>query len=62
VPVPHLVIRPLVRQLFEARLTSFPPGEIDHIQYLCVVDGSRAARELGWAPRYSLRETIRSVL
>jgi UDP-glucose 4-epimerase len=62
VPVPHLVIRPLVRQLFEARLTSFPPGEIDHIQYLCVVDGSRAARELGWAPRHSLRETIRSVL
>jgi UDP-glucose 4-epimerase len=62
VPIPHLVIRTLVRQLFEARLTSFPPGEIDHIQYLCVVDGSRAARELGWAPRTSLRETIRSVL
>jgi UDP-glucose 4-epimerase len=62
VPVPHVVIRTLVRRLFEARLTSFPPGEIDHIQYLCVVDGSRAARELGWAPRTSLRETIRSVL
>jgi UDP-glucose 4-epimerase len=62
VPVPHVVIRTLVRRLFEARLTSFPPGEIDHIQYLCVVDGSRAARELGWAPRTSLREPIRSVL
>ncbi|HYG68262.1 MAG TPA: SDR family oxidoreductase [Anaeromyxobacteraceae bacterium] len=62
IAVPHFLIRPLVKRLFDARLTSFPPGEIDHIQYLCVVDGSRAARELGWAPTYSLRETIRAVL
>ncbi len=60
--VPHVVVRPLVRRLFEARLTSFPPGEIDHIQYLCAVDGSRAARDLGYAARRSMRETIRSVL
>jgi UDP-glucose 4-epimerase len=62
IPVPHPLVRPLVRRAFEARLTSFPPEEVDHIQYLCVVDGSRFARETGWAPRYSLRETIRSVL
>ncbi len=62
VPVPHFLARPLVKLLFDARVSSFPPGEIDHIQYLCAVDGSRAARDLGWAPRYSLRETIRSVL
>jgi UDP-glucose 4-epimerase len=62
IPVPHLLIRPLLRRLFDAGLSSFPPDEADHIQYLCVVDGSRAVRELGWAPTYSLRETIRSVL
>ena len=62
VPVPHVLARPLVRRLFEARLSSFPPGEVDHIQYLCAVDGSRAVRELGWQPRHSLRQTIRSVL
>lgn len=62
VPVPHPLARPLVRKLFEARLTSFPPGEVDHLQYLCAVDGSRAARDLGFTPRYSLRDTIRSVL
>ncbi len=61
-PVPHFLVRPLVRRLFDARLTSFPPGEVDHIQYLCAVDGSRAARDLGWAPRHSMRDTIRSVL
>jgi UDP-glucose 4-epimerase len=61
VPVPHFLLRPLVRRAFEARLIGFQPEEVDHIQYLCVVDGSRAARELGWTPKYSLRETIRSV-
>lgn len=62
VPVPHPLIRPLLRHAFEARLTGFPPGEVDHIQYLCVVDGSRFVRETGWTPRWSLRDTIRSVL
>ncbi len=62
VPVPAFLLRRLLRQAFESRLTSFPPEELDHIQYLCAVDGSRAVRDLGWAPRHTLRETIRSVL
>jgi UDP-glucose 4-epimerase len=62
VPVPHFLVRAVARRLFEARLSAFPPGEIDYIQYLCAVDGSRFARDTGWTPRYSLRETIRSVL
>jgi UDP-glucose 4-epimerase len=62
VPVPHVLVRGLARRLFQARLSSFPPGEVDHLQYLCAVDGSRAVRDLGYAPRHSLRETIRSVV
>ena len=62
IPVPQSLLRPALRRLFRAGLTSFPAGELDHLQYLCVVDGSRAAREMGWAPRFGLRETIRSVL
>lgn len=61
VPIPHPIIRGLARRLFDARMSSFPPEEVDHIQYLCVVDGSRFVREAGWAPTYSLRDTIRSV-
>jgi UDP-glucose 4-epimerase len=62
VPIPHFLVRALLRRAFDARLTSFPPEEVDHIQYLCAVDGSRALRDLGYAPRYTLRQTIRSVL
>jgi UDP-glucose 4-epimerase len=61
IPVPHPLVRPLVRQAFAARLSSFPPEEVDHIQYLCVVDGSRFARDAGWTPAFSLKDTIRSV-
>jgi UDP-glucose 4-epimerase len=61
VPIPHPIVRAIVRRAFDARLSSFPPEEVDHIQYLCVVDGSRFARDAGRAPAYSLRETIRSV-
>jgi UDP-glucose 4-epimerase len=62
IPVPHFLVRSMIRQLFGARITSFPAEEIDHIQYLCMVDGSRARRELGWSPSHALRDTIRSVL
>ncbi len=61
-PVPHLVARPLLELMFKYHLASFPPPELDHIQFLCAVDGSRWAKDLGWKPSFSMRETIRSVL
>ncbi len=60
--VPHPLARPLLRALFKYRLASFPPEELDHIQFLCMVDGQRWAGETGWLPAHSMRETIRSVL
>lgn len=62
IPIPHVAARPLLSTLFKYRLASFPGEELDHIQFLCAVDGSRWKSQLGWKPRYSMRETIRSVL
>lgn len=62
IPVPHLIARPLLTKLFRYRLAGFPSAELDHLQFLCTVDGSRAERDLGFRPSYTLRETIRSVL
>ena len=61
IPVPHPLARPLLGALFKYRLASFPPPELDHIQFLCAGDGARWRSDLGWAPRYSMRETIRAV-
>ena len=62
IPVPHPIARPLLRTLFKYRLANFPPPELDHIQFLCNVDGSRWQQDVKWRPRYSMRETIRSVI
>jgi len=61
IPVPHPLARPMLGMLFKYRLANFPPPELDHIQFLCNVDGSRWRNEAGWKPRYSMRDTIRSV-
>lgn len=62
IPVPHPLIRPVLSRLFRYGLASFPAPEVDHIQFLCMVDGNRWVKELNWKPRYSMKETIRSVL
>jgi UDP-glucose 4-epimerase len=62
IPVPHLIARPILDKLFQYRLAGFPSAELDHLQFLCTVDGTRAERELGFRPSHTLRETIRSVV
>jgi len=62
IPVPHLLARPLLDRLWAYRITGFPPPELDHLHFLCTVDGSKAEKELGFRPAFTLRETIRSVL
>jgi UDP-glucose 4-epimerase len=62
IPVPHPLARPLLGMLFKYRLANFPPPELDHIQFLCNVDGSRWGQDVAWTPQYSMRDTIRSVV
>jgi UDP-glucose 4-epimerase len=62
VPVPHPIARPILRTLFKYRIASFPPPELDHVQFLCAVDGGRWEKDVSWKPRYSMKDTIRSVL
>jgi UDP-glucose 4-epimerase len=61
VPVPHPLAKPLWAVAFRLGLSSYPVGEFDFIRYVCMVDGSRAERELGFRPRFSLKETIQAV-
>ena len=59
--VPYSLARIVLRRLWSLRLTTFPPPELDHIRYVCMVDDRRARQVLGFAPRLSLEETVRSV-
>jgi len=62
IAVPHMMARPLVSALFRYKLVDFPAAELDYLQYLCTVDGARAAQDWNWRPRISLRETIKSLI
>ncbi len=62
IPMPHPIARGLLHKLWQYHLVSFPAPELDYLQFLCTVDGSRARKDLEFKPAFTLRETIRSVL
>jgi UDP-glucose 4-epimerase len=62
IPVPHPIARPLLRFLWNSRLTTFPEPELDHIQYICMVDGTRARDVLGFTAKRDLRETMHAAM
>jgi UDP-glucose 4-epimerase len=61
VPVPHALARVGVERLFRWRITSFPAPELDFIRYVCMVDDSRARKDLGYAPMHGLVATLCAV-
>ena len=44
--------------LFPLDMAFAPSAHLDYLQFPCVVDGARAHVELGFAPRYSTRDTL----
>jgi UDP-glucose 4-epimerase len=62
IQVPHILARPLLRRLFDFHLASFPPPELDYLQWGCTVDGSRFVKDTGFAPKHGLKDTIHSVV
>lgn len=60
-PLPEIALRTFLKTAFRYRLTSYPPGELDHLKYTCLVDGKRAGLELGYKPKFTLMESILSM-
>jgi hypothetical protein len=44
--------------LWTTQLVGSPPASSTFLLYLCVADGGRARRELGFSPRLSIKRTI----
>jgi UDP-glucose 4-epimerase len=56
--MPQLIARQLTKILWTTQLVGSPPSFLDFLLYLCVADGARARRELGFSPRLSIKRTI----
>jgi UDP-glucose 4-epimerase len=61
VSVPYSVARAVLKRMWSLRLTTFPPPELDHIRFVCMVDDRRARHVLGFTPKKTLEETVLSV-
>jgi len=60
-PVPHVLARPVLAQLKRVRRLDLEPAYVDYLRFVCMVDDSRARRELGYRPRRDSIDTIRAV-
>ena len=57
-PLPEIALRTLMKTAFRFQVASYPPGELDHLKYTCLVDGKRAQHELSYKPEYSLMQSL----
>jgi UDP-glucose 4-epimerase len=58
VPVPHFVASSVVRALWAMQVTSAPPAFLSFLRFLCVADGDKARRVMGYKPRHDIRATV----
>jgi UDP-glucose 4-epimerase len=58
VPVPRAVAAAVTGTLWVAQLAEAPPSFLDYLQHVCVADGERARRVLGFSPVYTTREAV----
>jgi UDP-glucose 4-epimerase len=61
-PMPHFLARPLSRALWATQIFDSPPNFLDFLRFLCVADGGKARRVMGFAPRYDIKATIHDFL
>ncbi len=57
-PVLHSAAGPLVAALWAAHAAIAPPSFLRYLRYVCVADGEKAARVMGFRPVYSTREAL----
>jgi len=61
-PIPHFVARSLMRALWATQVFDAPPAFLDFLRFLCVADGDKARRLMGYLPRHDIRATIQDFL
>jgi UDP-glucose 4-epimerase len=59
--LPDMLLRPILKKMWDLKLTDFPPGEVDFLIYVCMVDGTRARQEMGFESKKTIQETIASI-
>jgi UDP-glucose 4-epimerase len=62
VPVATPVCKTVFSLGFLMRLWDLPSAMVPFFQYICVADGARAKKVLGFSPKYSSRQALKSLI
>ena len=57
-PIPHPLAEAMLERAWKLRLARFPAPELDHLRYVCMVDGQRAQDVLGFEAAHDLDATM----
>lgn len=57
-PVFHPLAEMMVSAAWAAQIADVPPSFLRYLRYLCVADGDKAARVMGFRPAYTTREAL----
>ena len=60
IAVPGPLMKGMLKSMWASRAASFPTPELDHLRYVCMVDDTRARRDLGFVPKYDIQQTLHS--
>lgn len=60
VRLPQIGFKTLVQALWYVDLAPAPASHVDFLRYLCVADGQKARRVLGFEPQFTTKETLLS--
>jgi UDP-glucose 4-epimerase len=60
-PLPLPLLTAALGRARALRLTRIEESDLLHLKYACLVDGRRAAEQLGYLPRHGIAESVRSL-
>ncbi len=61
-PMPHFMAYPLSQALWATQIFDSPPNFLDFLRFLCVADGEKAKRVMGFHAKHDIKATINDFL
>src|SRR5262249_22321199 len=59
-PIPEILMKNLVQFLWYSDMSPAPASHLNFLKYLCIADGEKAKKIMGFTPQYSTREALLS--
>jgi UDP-glucose 4-epimerase len=57
-PMPSFIAYPMSQALWMTQIFDSPPNFLDFLRFLCVADGAKAKRSMGFRPRHDIKQII----